>query len=653
MKRPLMLAGLALISTNTWSLPNPEIFQLSLEELMSIEVTSVAKKSQRLSDAAAAVYVITADDMRQAGVTNLPEALRLAPGVQVARIDGSRYAVSIRGFSSRFNSKLLVLMDGRTVYTPLFSGVYWEVQDLVLDDVERIEVIRGPGGTLWGANAVTGVINIITKSAKDTQGGLLEAHGGNIDRGGALRYGGKLGESGYFRAYAKFSDNNELKFTSGGDAHDASDRQQAGFRIELAPSGADALTLQGDAYKGRAQQTGGVSTLSFPAGTYFLPDTADNSGANVLFRWRHTLSQNSDWQLQAYFDHTSQQDAVLDQRIDTADIEFQHRFPLSDAHDITWGAGYRHIRDDLNGSFTLSFSPEQKSSNLFSAFVQDEIRLQDNLRLTLGSKFEHNDYSGFEYQPSARLLWRPTKTDTWWAAVSRAVRTPSRTDHDATLNYLVFPGGAIVLQSQSTPAFESENLLATEIGYRGQFGPNLSMDATVFHHDHSNLRTRSATTVIPGFPQYWSQSYVNDMEGSTQGVELTGNLQVSPTWRLRASYSFLDMDMRLTGGSTDAASVSTVEGSVPRHMAQLHSQHDLGHNVQLNASLYYTDRLPYLDIDHYTRFDLRLAWQATRDLELSLTGQNLFDPRHVEYDAVDVTASAIPRSVLALARLRF
>lgn len=633
-----------------------DLTQLSLEELMSIEITSVAKKSQRLSDAQAAIHVITRDDIRRSGASNLPEALRQVPGVQVARIDGSRYAVSIRGFSGRFSGKLLVLQDGRTLYTPLFSGVYWEAQDVLLEDVERIEVIRGPGGTLWGANAVNGVINIITRKAEDSQGGYLEARGGNFEQGIATRYGGQFGESGHYRVYAKLDDHAELEDANGDDAHDAWKRRRAGFRADFAGAARDIVTLQGDVYENEADQTSGVSSLS-PMGTNFVPNTADMNGANLLFRWQRTLNESEDWQVQAFFDRAELQDAVLDQRIDTLDVEFQHRLPLSTTQELTWGLGYRQVSDKLDSNgFTIAFDPNKENSTIYNVFVQDEISLAEDLRLTIGSKFERNDYTGTEAQPSLRLLWQATETDTLWGAVSRAVNTPSRSHRDATLNFLVIPGAPFptVLSNFGNKDTESEELTSTEIGYRGQFGADFNLDATVFYNVYDKLITNEFAGVTPP-PSYVNvtSTYGNLMEGKAYGIELAANWQASPAWRLRASYSRLEMDFELKAGSTDASAPDDTEGSSPQHMAQLHSLHNLGENLELGAFVYYVDELPALGIEDYTRVDLRLGWRPAENLEVSLTAQNLADKRHAETTSVDVTASEIPRSLYGKVNWRF
>lgn len=627
---------------------------LSLEELMNIEITSVAKKSQRLHDAAAAISVITRDDIRRSGATSVPELLRLAPGVQVSRIDASRYAVSIRGFSGRWSSKLLVMQDGRTLYSPLFAGVYWEAQDLLLEDVERIEVIRGPGGTLWGANAVNGIINIITRDSAQTQGSHVEATAGTLEHGVAARHGGKLGEIGHYRAYAKFDRHDDLEIRGNRAPHDAWQQGRAGFRADLLPTTRDRFTLMGDFYDKHADQQAIVSPL--PALVPFArtgaqPDTAHLTGANLLLRWERSVSALEEWKLQAYVDQTSLRDINLEQHIDTADLEYQHRLPLTAGHELTWGLGYRRVADALrNRGNTILFTPRKRTTELYSFFLQDEITLRDNLQLTLGSKFEHNDFTGFEYQPSARLMWQATPTDNLWAGVARAVQTPSRAADDARLNYLVL--GPTTFAFQGNRELQSEKLLAWEIGYRGRFGEHFQLDATAFLNDYEKL-----LSVEPLSPGNTVSRFENRLSGKTRGFELAGYWQATPAWRLQGSYSRLLIDLD-KHDSADMTSIDAGQWSAPRHMAQLHSRHDLGRGFEFDAALYYNSGIPKVGtpagrVDAHSRLDLRLGWRARPDLELSLVARNLLDSRHTEYFGQDVVAAEIPRSLLAQLKLRF
>src|SRR5688572_15258115 len=417
--------------------PGNGIMDMDLESLMKIEVTSVSKRPEKLSDAAAAIYVISNEEIRRSGVTSIPEALRLAPGLEVARQDSHTWAISSRGFNDEFANQLLVLIDGRSVYTPLFAGVYWDVQDLPLEDINRIEVIRGPGASLWGANAVNGVINITTRRAKDTQGLLISAGAGNEERGfGTIRYGGKIGEQAHFRVYGKYLNRDDSGLTNGLSANDSWSMWRGGMRLDWEPSHNNLLTLQGDIYTGELNQTVTVPSLSAPPSEE-LREKVGVSGGNVLGRWSHQFSDTSELSLKAYYDRTERDRVVFDETRDIFDLDLQHRFQLGDRHDFVVGLGYNITSDDLDNRFAVSFDPTHRTASLYSAFVQDEIELvRDRLRLTMGTKIEHNDYTGWEVQPNARLSWSITKRQTAWFAASRAISTPSRAEDDIRINRL-------------------------------------------------------------------------------------------------------------------------------------------------------------------------------------------------------------------------
>src|SRR5438093_3529420 len=420
-----------------------DLADMSLEDLTKIEVTSVSKHKEKLADAPAAIFVITQEDIRRSGVTTIADALRLAPGLEVARVASHDWAITSRGFNELYANKLLVLIDGRSVYTPLFSGVYWDVQDTLLEDIDRIEVIRGPGATLWGANAVNGVINITTKSAKETIGGLLSGGYGTEEQGfGSARYGGKLGEDAYYRGYVKYFNRDSSALPSGAQANDAWEMYRGGFRTDWEPSAQNLFTLQGDAYAGTENQTVTLFTPAFP---FTQPDASKMrvSGGNVIGRWTHTFTPDSDLKLQIYYDRTDRAVDYFKEMRNTADFDLQYRHPLWQRHDVTWGVGFRYADSDTSRSnFTLAFIPPERITRIFNTFIQDEITLvKERLRLTLGSKFERNDYTGFEIQPSGRLLWTPHERHSVWASVSRAVRTPSRAEVDSRIvNTNVPPG---------------------------------------------------------------------------------------------------------------------------------------------------------------------------------------------------------------------
>ena len=619
-----------------------DLTELSLEDLMNIEVTSVSKKAEKLSEATAAIFVITQEDLRQSGVTSIPEALRMVPGLQVARIDANKWAITSRGFNSRFANKLLVLIDGRSVYTPIFSGVYWDMYDVLLEDVERIEVIRGPGATLWGANAVNGIISIITKNARDTRGGLVTLGGGSEERGfGGVRYGGKLGDDVYYRVYAKYFNRDHFVWASGEEAADAWDVLRGGFRMDWEASGSNLLTLQGDVYDGDAGQTFSFVTSLEPPYMRMLEFDAPIAGGYALGRWEHIFSDASDMALQLYYDRFEREEAIVEGLVNTFDLDFQHRFMLGQWQEIVWGLGYRFISDESDSTFTLSFDPKSRDYDLFSAFVQDEITLaQGRLRLMLGSKFEHNDYTGSEIQPNARLLWMPHERHTGWAAVSRAVRTPNRVSDDVRLQGMYGTPPALMVMFGDRDV-ESEELLAYELGYRVRPTDRLFLDMATFYNIYDELET-----VEPGTPYFETSpapGYLvvpvfadNKMDGETYGVELAADWRVLNWWRLRAAYAYLQMQLRLDENSGDVWSES-MEGRSPRHQFSLLSSMNLPGRLELDLGNRYVDNLPYLDVKSYFSMDVRLGWNVLDNLEVSIVGQNLLDSHHSEFTPQDYT----------------
>ncbi len=458
--------------------------QLSLEELMMVEVSTVGKRRQTLSETPAAIYVLTQEEIRRSGATSIPEALRRVPGLNVAQLNSSQWAISSRGFNGLFANKVLVLIDGRNVYSPLFAGVNWDVQDMLLEDVERIEVIRGPGATLWGANATNGVINIITKRAEDTQGGLLTGGSGSVEKGfGGVRYGGQIGQQAFYRVYGKYFNRDGLTRLDGREGADDWDSLRGGFRMDWAPAGGDSLTLQGDIYDTDAGATQDFATISPP----FL-STADErrelNGGYLLGRWQRNYSATSTTQLQLYYDRAERKQLLLGEVRNNFDLDFQHQFSWGERHNFVWGTRYRRIKDDIQNSFVLTFSPNERVDHLFSGFVEDQIELLPNrLSLSIGSKFEENDSTGFEIQPSVRLAWTPNLRQTGWAAVTRAVRTPNRFIEDARVRLAVIPnpqGPLTILSLLGNRDVESENILAYELGYRYQPTPDVSLDVAPF-----------------------------------------------------------------------------------------------------------------------------------------------------------------------------
>ena len=602
---------------------------LSVEELMDIDVTSVSKHPEKLSAAAAAVAVLTQDDIARSGCTSIPELLRLVPGVQVARVDSHTWAVSSRGFNDIFANKLLVMIDGRTVYTPLFSGVFWDVQDTLLEDIERIEVVRGPGATLWGANAVNGVINIITKRAQNTQGFLFSGGGGSEERGFAnIRYGVKVGDNAFLRVYSKYLNRDSSGLLGGGQANDAWNMYRSGFRLDWEPTSQNSFTVQGDIYTGTERQTYVTPARFFPF--VATADSTDNiAGGNVLGRWSHSFSADSELTVQTYYDRTVRRSAIFGEDRHTGDVDLQHRFALGQSQELIWGVGYRVTHDDIKNSLNVSLIPNSRSLSLYSGFLQDEIAIvPERLRLTLGSKFEHNDFTGFEIQPSGRLLWTPGHRQTIWGSISRAVRTPSRVESDVRLNFVppvpLRPGS---ITTFGNPNILAEELVAYEVGYRIQPADRLTFDLAVFYNHYDRLRTIEPLLTGPVSPS----RLANNLWGETYGAEISIIAQPIEAWRLEGGYSFLQAHLHRKGASRDSSTEGTTEGSSPRHQFFIRSLLNIGQQVQFDSTLRYVDALPAPDIPSYLTLDLRLAWRPTKDLEFAIVAQNLLDNRHPEF----------------------
>lgn len=618
-----------------------DIFELSMEDLMDIEVTSVGKKSQNLSNSAAAIHVITNEDIKRSGATNIPDALRMVPGITVARIDSNKWAVSARGFAGRFANALLVLIDGRSVYTPTFSGVYWEVSDVMLEDVDRIEVIRGPGATVWGANAVNGVINIITKHAGDTQGGYATIGSGNHETIiSSVRYGDAIGTDTFWRFYAKHQSKDEFTLESGPDAGDAWTKTQAGFRLDSMLSSKDSLTIQGDIYEADIDQTLILASLTPP--TYLTSNSVetDIKGWNLLSRWKRTISPDSDFTFQVYFDGKNQAQDINESARDTFDIDATHRFGLGTWNDIVWGLRYRYTRDRFNESYIVSIDPTRKEDHLFSGFIQDEISLaEDAVKLTIGSKIEHNDYSHMEIQPSVRALWKVNKEHKIWGAVSRAVRTPSRFESDGEIKNAAFntsqispilpPGLPFTVVTQGNGNYDSEEVTAYELGYRFIPTEAFSMDLALFFNDYDHLRTGELNQVFTGsgFTQY--VTLANGASAETYGLELSLKYKYSDFFQGHLAYSFLENNPK-----------GYESYGFPRHQISLQSDFSISKNMQLNIWFRFVDEMDALysfetsqkyEIDSYLTMDIRLAWQIQPKLEFSVVGQNLLRGDHVEF----------------------
>ncbi len=603
--------------------------KMSLEELMNQEVTSVSKQPEPLREAPAAIQVVTGDDIRRSGASSIPEALRLAGNLEVAQQTSSQWDISARGFNtSGFSDKLLVLMDGRSLYTPLLAGVIWNMQDYLLEDIDRIEVISGPGGTLWGANAVNGVINITSKSARDTQGLYVEGGGGNwLQDFGAVRYGGVIASNIYYRVYGKYFNRDAEVYPDGRDAGDAWNRGQGGFRIDADGSDQNKFTLQGDIFGGDNDSTPGGEGTANAEGT--------SSGGNILGRWTHTFTDDSDLSLQLYYDRNhlgapfQSSGAIpagtLTDDLDTYDLDFQHRFPLGTWNKIVWGFGYRFTHDEVQDAPLVGFIPNTLDQNLYSGFVQDEIKLHDDVFLTLGSKLEHNDYTGFEYEPSARLQWNITGNQMIWGAVSRAVRTPSRFDRD-----LSEPSPAFGTFLKGDPDFESETLIAYELGYRAQLTHKISGSLSAFYNSYDNLRSLSLTPVTI-LPLHWA----NNLEGDTYGFELSADYQVLDWWRLHGGYDYLKETIEVKPGQTDLDNALN-ETADPENQVSFRSAMDLPWHTEFDTGIRWIDTIHNNNggaagtVAGYAEMDVRLAWHATKNLEFSIVGQNLLHDQHAE-----------------------
>jgi iron complex outermembrane receptor protein len=607
-----------------------QLTDLSLEQLMQLEVTLAGRKEQTLLEAPAAIYVITQDDLHRAGVTSLPEALRLVPGMQVARSGASVWAITARGLNDRFADKLLVLIDGRSVYTPLFSGVFWDVQDTLIEDIDRIEVIRGPGAALWGANAVNGVINIVTKPAAATPGVLAIGSGGSEERGlGALRYGGALGETASYRAWIKYLAHDAFVARDGADAGDDWEMLRGGFRLDWRPRAGDDVTLQGDLYGGEVGETVLRPALAPPFATR-VETRNDVAGGNLLGRWTRAFSPTSRAALQLYYDRTTREIFFAREDRDTVDLDFQHTFAWPARHEITWGLGYRFTRDDFAGGPIVTLDPASRGDHLASGFAQDELALLDRrLRLIAGVRLEHNDYSGVEVQPTGRVLWAPHERHALWAAVSRAVQTPSRAVHDGRVALGVAPaedGSPVVPTILGTRSLRAQTVVAYEAGYRLRPWGRVLLDVAAFFNDYDDL-----LTLVPGDPfteigpparTVVPLRLANGGSGEARGVEIAGSWTPTDWWRLSASYTRLDLRL--------SRSLAAFEASNPRNQAQLHSSWNLPWRLELDALLFYVDNLPGQGVPSYLRLDGRLAWHATDRLELAVAGQNLNARRHRE-----------------------
>lgn len=651
----LLYGGYAVAGKDDETRLNDELAYLQAESY----VYSAGKKQQKISEVPGAAFVISQNDIQHSGATTIADALRLAPGVQVARYSSHAWAITMRGFNGFFASNLLVMIDGRSVYNTEFSGVYWDIADTMLADIERIEVIRGPGGTLWGANAVNGVINIITKKAKDTQGGLLVGRAGDEEKGSLdLRYGGTIDAASktYYRVYAKNLARDAQKFDN--NAKDNWSKHQLGFKVEGEPDASTEWTVQGDTYSEKLHE--GIAPLNAPT---------RSEGANVLARVTEKFSEDSELRVQTYYDYAQRHAAGIKLTDITVDLELQHRYRFSKGNEFMWGAGYRLRENKSISKFPgLLYNPETRREHLFSVFLQDEISLiPKTLLLTLGSKFQHNVYTGFEIQPNARLLWAINPHSSLWTSVSRAVRTPSRTEFDISLTRSLPPVAVtiapnvninvpVTLYGQGNKAMKSEITLAYEIGFRQQLSPEFGYDIAAFYNHYRRLRGSAPQTSLGAAGIAVSTQALNNMFGNGYGVELASTWKPFDWWQLKAAYTYSKINLRLENNVQ--ANEEDLENSNPRHQVSLFSNMEFDHNWGLDLWLRYTDKLKTTTtapVNAYLALDMRAFWRPIKQLELSLVGQNLIADTHYEFaqDPSNPTRSAIEKAFYGQVRWEF
>jgi iron complex outermembrane receptor protein len=643
-----------------------DLTDLSLEDLMNVQVISVSKKRESIADAPAAVTVIDQDMIARSGFSTIPDLLRLAPGMDVARINSQTWAISSRGRNDTYADDLLVLQDGRSLYSPMDSGVHWNSVDYILQDLDRIEVINGPGATLWGSNAVNGVINITSKDSRDTQGWLVSGLGSNDDSNLAVRYGGMISSDTSYRVYFK------EKYDQGlpGDAEtpasvagaDSWYSQRGGFRIDKHPDDSDSFTLQGDLGNNQLRIPDGVPILVSPYERNSVFDGDDTTG-NVLGRWNHKVNDESDFSVQAYYDYFKNYTGTYSDTTNTFDIDFHNRFMVGMRNEVVWGAGYRFYRTETPTEQFVYWTPSEQNRNLFNVFAQDTLKIvPDRLSLTVGSKLEHNDFTGFELEPSGRLLWTPDDRNSIWGSVSRATRSPATINTAINLTTAVVPvpvGGGVTVPADEVlrgkPNFVSEKEVAYELGYRCEVTKSFSVDVRAFYNNYTHALTVDTGTIRAGNPLVIPVTFGNGGQEDSYGGEISGNLRVSENWRLSASYSLLHSTDYLSRGSRGIVYPVGFAQSAPQHQAQVHSYLDITKNLQFNAAVYFTSSVGEFNVPAFWSADLNLKWEPVEGLEMSVGVINLFDTQHPEFGttAGQGIADQIPRTVYAQLTYRF
>jgi iron complex outermembrane recepter protein len=652
-------------ATQDASFPQKDLTSTSIEDLMNVEVTSASKKEQKLSKVAAAIFVITQEDIRRSGATNIPDLLRMVPGMDVAQIDGSTWAIGSRGFNQQFSNKLLVLVDGRSVYSQTFSGVFWDTLDIPLFDIERIEVIRGPGGTIWGANAVSGVISIFTKKAAETKGMLVETGGGTTEQGfGTVQYGASAGKNTDFRVYANYFNQSHLLDLGGQSGADGWHRLRSGFRMDSSLSPKDSLMFEGDVSVGREGEFGfelpSVTSLGFVPVAEEI-SLADGSLETV---WNHTYSDTSNSSLQFSYAQHRRDDPLNPELRNTYDLDYNHQFSWGSRQEIVWGLGYRYTNDRIGGSLTVAMNPPNRALQLFDSFVQDEIAIvPERLFLTVGSKLEHNDYTGFEVMPNVRASWSLSDHHMIWVAVSRALRAPSRNDTNLVLNIGSSPGPGgmpILLRLLGNPQFQDEQLIAYEAGYRTMISKRFSIDLAAYFNDWSHVQsTEPSGTFFESGPapahEVQTLTYENLIHGENHGFEIVGNLKVTDRWSISMGYAPEEAHMHADPSSADTETVPFLQGATPNWPIQLRSHVDLRRDLAWDVSTYFLDALDNqgplgnVRIASYTRLDTQITWKVAEQCSVSLVGQNLLKDHHMEFEDVNgsMQSSEIKRSAYA------
>lgn len=625
-----------------------DLSELSLEELMNVEVTTVQGTAQSLQGTPAALYVISRDDIRRSGHRTLAEALRMVPGMFVARSGSHTFRLGTRGLTGNTipSTKMLVLIDGRVVYDPLFSGTFWDVQDVVLEDLDRIEVIRGPGPTLWGLNAMNGVINVITRRASETLGERLRVGVGTTERASlSARHGGRIGDDTWYRIYGKYNDRGAFETPDGVSAHDDWSIARTGFRVDHDRADGVQLRLSGEVY--RSLTYGIVDNVPVPAAHRVFRTVVDDGeigGAHLIAAAEHAHGARSGWSAIAYYDRTErEQSAGARVERDTVSAGGRRWLPLGARNDFIWGGEAEYTRDDVRSSPLVVLDPASRAWGQANVFAQNTTALvPDRLYAMLGSKLSWHDFVGFELQPSARLWWTPSASQTFWTAVSRPARVPSRLEVDGRFTFAYVDTGLaagreasgvyVPLEVRGNDALDAERADTFEAGWRAQLTPSFSLDAAIFHNDYCDLIAVPPTTY---------EQFDNLAEGITRGVELSSTWQVGERWRLEAAASWLDVS--LAGPINDFENRNT-----PQRLAQVRSYYDLSDTVELNAAAYYVDALPLYAVDAHTRVDLGVTWHLARRYELSLAGQNLLAPGQRESRIYEV-----PRSFAARLTVRW